>query len=216
MPELFRVSRVLADRPENKTRFLILGSASPDLIKNVSETLAGRIEFVELSGFDIHETGANRSDALWLRGGFPCFFLLLLPMKTVWRGATTLFRPSWPEIFHSLASRFRLRPCVVSGRCSPITTVRPGMPRSSAVPSTSRTKRCAPISTFSWEPLWSGNFNRGTKTSASARSKHLRFICGIRVFFTLCLTFRIFTPFTAMPGWGHRGKACYRTNFADG
>jgi predicted AAA+ superfamily ATPase len=75
MPELFRVLRVLVDRPGNKTRFLILGSASPDLIKNVSETLAGRIEFVELSGFDLHETGSSRTDILWLRGGFPRSFL---------------------------------------------------------------------------------------------------------------------------------------------
>ncbi len=75
MPELFRVLRVLADRPGHATRFLILGSASPDLIKNVSETLAGRIEFVELSGFDLHETGSRRSNILWLRGGFPRSFL---------------------------------------------------------------------------------------------------------------------------------------------
>jgi len=75
MPELFRVLRVLVDRPGNKTRFLILGSASPDLIKNVSETLAGRIEFVELSGFDLQEAGTNRAAALWLRGGFPRSFL---------------------------------------------------------------------------------------------------------------------------------------------
>ena len=75
LPELFPILRVLADRPENKTRFLVLGSASPDLIKNVSETLAGRVEFVELSGFDMHETGPGRSDVLWLRGGFPRSFL---------------------------------------------------------------------------------------------------------------------------------------------
>ena len=75
MPELFRVLRVLVDRPENKTRFLILGSASPDLVKNASETLAGRIEFVELSGFDLQEAGANLATVLWLRGGFPRSFL---------------------------------------------------------------------------------------------------------------------------------------------
>ena len=75
MPELFRVLRVLADRPESKTRFLILGSASPDLVRNVSETLAGRIEFVELTGFDLHETGTDNFDVLWLRGGFPRSFL---------------------------------------------------------------------------------------------------------------------------------------------
>jgi len=75
MPELFRVLRVLVDRPENKARFLILGSASPDLVKNASETLTGRVEFVELSGFDLQEAGTNRSTTLWLRGGFPRSFL---------------------------------------------------------------------------------------------------------------------------------------------
>jgi predicted AAA+ superfamily ATPase len=75
MPELFRVLRVLVDRPENKTRFLILGSASPDLVKNASESLAGRVEFIELSGFGLRETGIDRSDVIWLRGGFPRSFL---------------------------------------------------------------------------------------------------------------------------------------------
>ena len=75
MPELFRVLRVLVDRPGNTARFLILGSASPDVVKNVSETLAGRIEFVELSGFGLQETGIDSSDVVWLRGGFPRSFL---------------------------------------------------------------------------------------------------------------------------------------------
>jgi len=74
-PELFAVLRVLVDRPRDVTRFLILGSASPDLVRNVSETLAGRVEFVELSGFDISETGPAALDKLWLRGGFPPAFL---------------------------------------------------------------------------------------------------------------------------------------------
>jgi len=75
MPELFNVLRVLVDRPKNPARFLILGSASPGIIKNVSETLAGRVEFVELSGFDLQETGADTWNKLWLRGGFPRSFL---------------------------------------------------------------------------------------------------------------------------------------------
>jgi uncharacterized protein len=75
MPELFRVLRVLVDRPGNKTRFLILGSASPDLVRNASETLAGRVEFVELSGFCLHETGTGSANTVWLRGGFPRSFL---------------------------------------------------------------------------------------------------------------------------------------------
>lgn len=75
MPSLFNALRVLVDRPENRAHFLILGSAAPDLIKNVSETLAGRVEFIELSGFDIGETGADTWQPLWLRGGFPRSFL---------------------------------------------------------------------------------------------------------------------------------------------
>lgn len=75
MPVLFSTLRVLVDRPENRSRFLILGSASPDLVRNVSETLAGRVEFIELSGFDIRETGMDSWQTLWLRGGFPRSFL---------------------------------------------------------------------------------------------------------------------------------------------
>jgi hypothetical protein len=75
MPELFSVLRVLVDRPDSSTRFLVLGSASPTLVKGAAETLAGRVEFVELSGFDVAETGPRALDKLWLRGGFPRSFL---------------------------------------------------------------------------------------------------------------------------------------------
>ncbi len=75
MPELYSVLRVLVDRSNNPARFLILGSASPDIIKNISETLAGRVEFVELSGFDLIETGSGSIESLWIRGGFPRSFL---------------------------------------------------------------------------------------------------------------------------------------------
>lgn len=75
MPDLFTALRVLVDRPESSTRFLILGSASPHLVKGVSESLAGRVEFIELSGFDIRETGTDTRQRLWLRGGFPRSYL---------------------------------------------------------------------------------------------------------------------------------------------
>lgn len=75
MPELFAVLRVLVDRPQNQTRFLILGSASPDIVRGVSETLAGRVEFIELAGFDLAEVGPERWEHLWVRGGFPRAFL---------------------------------------------------------------------------------------------------------------------------------------------
>lgn len=74
-PALFPVLRVLADRPENPARFLLLGSASPDLVKGVSESLAGRVAFVDMSGFDLGEVGAEEQRRLWLRGGFPRSFL---------------------------------------------------------------------------------------------------------------------------------------------
>lgn len=72
-PELFNILRVLVDKPDNQSTFLILGSASPHIIKNVSETLAGRVEFIELSGFNLQET--SDSEQLWVRGGFPRSFL---------------------------------------------------------------------------------------------------------------------------------------------
>ena len=74
-PDLFNVLRVLVDRPSCAAHFLILGSASPQLVKGVSETLAGRNEFIELSGFDFSETGPETITELWQRGGFPRSFL---------------------------------------------------------------------------------------------------------------------------------------------
>ena len=74
-PELFPVLRVLADRRPRRARFLVLGSASPDLLRQSSETLAGRIAFHTLDGFGLQEVGAGELDRLWLRGGFPSSFL---------------------------------------------------------------------------------------------------------------------------------------------
>lgn len=74
-PELFPILRVLADRPGRPARFLVLGSASPELLRQTSETLAGRIHFHELGGFALDETGPETVDRLWLRGGFPLSFL---------------------------------------------------------------------------------------------------------------------------------------------
>jgi hypothetical protein len=86
LPELFPVLRVLADRPNQQAHFLILGSASPHIIRHASETLAGRVEFIELSGFDLMETGSAALDALWLRGGFPRSFLAASDEDSfVWR-----------------------------------------------------------------------------------------------------------------------------------
>ncbi len=72
-PDLFNILRVIVDKAGNHARFLILGSASPQIIRQCSETLAGRVEFVELTGFQLQEVG--NSQQLWLRGGFPRSYL---------------------------------------------------------------------------------------------------------------------------------------------
>lgn len=74
-PELFPVLRVLLDRKPLPAKFLILGSASPDLLRQSSESLAGRLEVVEMGGFDLSEIGQKKTSQLWLRGGFPLSFL---------------------------------------------------------------------------------------------------------------------------------------------
>lgn len=75
VPELFSVVRVLVDRPGRNLRFLILGSASRDLIRQSSETLAGRIQYIELAPFNLEEVGTDALRTLWWRGGFPPAFL---------------------------------------------------------------------------------------------------------------------------------------------
>ena len=70
-PNLFPVLRVLADRRRQPARFLVLGSASPELLRQGSESLAGRIAFHELTGLDQAEVGLEKWRRLWLRGGFP-------------------------------------------------------------------------------------------------------------------------------------------------
>ena len=74
-PELFPILRILADRKPAPARFLILGSASPRLVKGVSESLAGRTAFVEVDGFDLSELGPDVLQQRWVRGGFPDSFL---------------------------------------------------------------------------------------------------------------------------------------------
>jgi len=74
-PNLFPLLRVLADRPRRPARFLVLGSAAPELLKQGSESLAGRIHFHELTGFGLHEVPRSALDRLWLRGGYPRSFL---------------------------------------------------------------------------------------------------------------------------------------------
>ena len=85
-PDLFPVLRVLLDRKPVRARFLILGSASPELLRQSSETLAGRISIVEMSGFMLEELQRPDLNRLWLRGGFPRSFLARTEAaSTVWR-----------------------------------------------------------------------------------------------------------------------------------
>jgi uncharacterized protein len=74
-PDLFPVLRVLVDRPGSPVKFLVLGSASPDLLRQTSESLAGRIGYHRLPGLALDESGPAALDQLWLRGGFPRSFL---------------------------------------------------------------------------------------------------------------------------------------------
>lgn len=85
-PDLFPLLRVLADRRPLPARFLILGSASPELLRQSSETLAGRIETVPLEGFRLADVGIARQDRHWLRGGFPLAFTARSePDSVTWR-----------------------------------------------------------------------------------------------------------------------------------
>ena len=73
-PDLFPILRVLVDRTPLPARFLILGSASPDLLRQSSESLAGRISIITMSGFSLAEVGTAAQNQLWRRGGFPLSF----------------------------------------------------------------------------------------------------------------------------------------------
>lgn len=86
LPELFTVLRVLADRPRRPARFLILGSAAPDLLRQSSESMAGRIAYHEMGGFVIDEVGADNYLRLWRRGGLPPSYLAPSePASNQWR-----------------------------------------------------------------------------------------------------------------------------------
>lgn len=74
-PEIFPILRVLLDRTPLPAKFLILGSASPDLLKQSSESLAGRLELIAMDGFNLSEVGVKKATVLWSRGGFPLSFL---------------------------------------------------------------------------------------------------------------------------------------------
>ena len=85
-PDLFPVLRVLADADDRPGRFLILGSASPDLVGLAAESLAGRVALVELGGFTLPDVGPGLLDTLWQRGGLPRSFTASSePRSAAWR-----------------------------------------------------------------------------------------------------------------------------------
>jgi len=101
MPELFTVLRPLSDRARRPARFLLLGSASPELVRGVSESLAGRALMVRVPGFTIDEVGSENQDRLWLRGGFPRAYLAA--SRDAWRRwldgfTTTLLERDIPQL----------------------------------------------------------------------------------------------------------------------
>ncbi|MGH7821933.1 MAG: ATP-binding protein, partial [Candidatus Binatia bacterium] len=100
-PALFELLRVLADRRPLPARFLILGSASPDLVRGVSETLAGRVAYREMAGLDSSEVEARHHERLWLRGGFPRAFLSRSDEQSfAWRAdfVTTFLERDLPQL----------------------------------------------------------------------------------------------------------------------
>ncbi len=85
-PDLFPALRPLADRPRRPARFLVLGSAAPELLRQSAESLAGRIAYYELPGLSLEEVGIAAIDRLWLRGGFPRAFAARTNRESVsWR-----------------------------------------------------------------------------------------------------------------------------------
>ncbi len=111
-PELFPMLRVLADRNPLPARFLVLGSAAPDLLRQSSESLAGRMELLQISGFSLPEVGTENHAVHWLRGGFPLSFLAASDEDSlVWRKnfATTLVERDIPLLGMAIPSATMLR-----------------------------------------------------------------------------------------------------------
>lgn len=84
-PEIFTILRVLVDQPNNQRQFLVLGSASPTLLKQSSESLAGRVAYLEIHGFSLQEVGVEHLNKLWLQGSFPRSYLTSESNSFNWR-----------------------------------------------------------------------------------------------------------------------------------
>jgi hypothetical protein len=152
-PEILRVLRVLADRPRRPARFLVLGSASPGLLRQSSESLAGRIAYHQLDGIDLAEAGPDRLDALWLRGGFPRAFVAETGEESArWR--REFIRTYLERDLFSLGISSRGSPstcsCTATGR-------RRGSPRIAATSTRSSTRSRCTSSPAAPTPLRSAN-----------------------------------------------------------
>jgi predicted AAA+ superfamily ATPase len=111
-PDLFPVLRVLADRTPLPARFLILGSAVPELLRQSSESLAGRLEIIRISGFSLNDTGVENQESHWLRGGFPCSYLAASGEDSLaWRKnfALTLVERDIPQLGINIPAQALLR-----------------------------------------------------------------------------------------------------------
>ena len=129
--DIFPVLRVLADRIDAPASFLVLGSASGDLLRQTSESLAGRVERVLLGGFTTREIFGQASDAqstLWRRGGVAACPGLSLPRRrrTAWSGGANTSGPCSSETSPSGASGRPPPPCCASGPCWRTTTAKRG------------------------------------------------------------------------------------------
>ena len=113
LPHLFEVLRPICDDPDRKAVFLLLGSASWDLVKDISETLAGRVQLLDVAGFALSEVGADNQDTLWMRGGFPRAFLA--PSAAAWTRWMQSFTRTFLERDIPMLSQ-RVPPQAV-GRC---------------------------------------------------------------------------------------------------
>lgn len=106
-PDLFPILRVLCDRKPSPAKFLLLGSAAPALIRHASETLAGRVETIEVGGFTLAEAGIGKQAPYWLRGGFPPSFLARTDADSfAWRKAyiQTILERDVPQLGFSIPS----------------------------------------------------------------------------------------------------------------
>ena len=167
-PDLFPALSVLADRSPSPARFLILGSASGALLRQTSESLAGRVERVLMGGFSLDEVGGAEADDLWRSGGFPRSFLAATEADSVsWRSQfiQALIERDLPQ--------WGVRvPAVALRRFWTILAHYHGQIWNATDPAASMgvgTRPCGAISTCSPMPSWSASCSRGMPTSASGR-----------------------------------------------